>query len=348
MATYLVTGAAGFIAAKVCEFLLRDGHTVVGLDNLNHYYDVRLKDHRLSLLLNREHQVLGNDPRRSINAKPEEQISNIAKTFIFQYGDIEHLPCLETLFKQYSFDAVFHLAARAGVRESTENPHVYLSTNAAGTLNILECQRKYSVNKLVLASTSSLYAGCPMPFTEDQPVNQPLSAYAASKKAAEMLAYSYHSLYGIDVSVLRYFTVFGPEGRPDMAPFRFIKMIAEGKPITLYGDGNQSRDFTYVDDIAKGTILAAKRLGYEVINIGGGNDPVSLRTIIGWIETALFRRSIVHNMPFQAVDMLQTWADIGRAKALLGWEPSVSPRDGFQLTVESYLRNKDLISNIVL
>ena len=411
MSTYLVTGAAGFIAAKVCEMLLAEGHTVVGVDNLNDYYDVRLKDYRLSRLLGAKSKELGADPKQSVYADGVNPL--ISGNFEFRLLDIENLAALDALFAAHKFAAVFNLAARAGVRYSMENPHVYLSTNTLGTLNILECQRKYGVKKQVLASTSSLYAGCPMPFTEDQPVNTPLSPYAATKKAAEMLAYSYHKLYGLDITVVRYFTVFGPAGRPDMAPLRFIKWIDEGTPITLYGDGTQSRDFTYVDDIARGTILAGKLRGYDaarqrgdgmtaghapdaglaaggvdagrnpegvsgynIINLGGGRNPISLHTVIGWIEKFLnearssenpqvcsaisakppsgFRsqvslppvRAIISGHPFQAADMAATWADITKAARLLGWKPEVSPEEGFQRTVAWHVANREWLKEI--
>jgi nucleoside-diphosphate-sugar epimerase len=300
---------------------------------------------------------LGDDPKISIYANRLTPI--VSGRFEFRVLDIENLAALDALFVAHKFDAVFNLAARAGVRYSLENPHVYLSTNTLGTLNILECQRKYGVKKQVLASTSSLYAGCPMPFTEDQPVNTPLSPYAATKKAAEMLAYSYHKLYGLDITVVRYFTVFGPAGRPDMAPLRFIKWIDEGTPITLYGDGTQSRDFTYVDDIARGTKLAAKPLGYEVINLGGGRNPISLHTIIGFIEKALADRgrrtedggqikARIDGHPFQAVDMKETWADITKAGRLLGWQPQVSPEEGFRQSVEWHVANHGWLKNVIV
>jgi Nucleoside-diphosphate-sugar epimerases len=215
MKTILLTGAAGFIGWKTAEFLLKEGYKVIGVDNLNNYYDVRLKEYR---------------------KKDLEKYEN----FKFYPVDIENLQALEILFNDYKFDVVINLAARAGVRYSMINPYVYMTTNANGTLNLLELMKKYGVKKLVLASTSSLYAGQPMPFKEDLPVNTPISPYAASKKAAEVMAYTYHYLYGIDVSVVRYFTVYGPAGRPDMSIFRFIKWIDEGKPIILYGDGSQS------------------------------------------------------------------------------------------------------------
>ena len=354
MATYLVTGVAGFIASKVAAQLLAAGHTVVGVDNLNDYYDVRLKDYRLSQLLGAKGKPLGDDPKKSVYSETSPRAALSSGNFIFHHIDIESLPALDALFGAHKFDAVFNLAARAGVRYSLANPYVYLSTNTLGTLNLLECQRKHGVKKQVLASTSSLYAGCPMPFTEDQPVNTPLSPYAAAKKGAELMAYSYHKLYGLDISVLRYFTVFGPAGRPDMAPFRFIKWIDEGTPITLYGDGTQARDFTYVDDIASGTILAAKPLGYEVINLGGGNNPISLHTIIGWIEKTLAElrpadaallsvKSLIERLPPSPADMTATWADITKAKQLLNWQPVVTPKLGFQRTVEWHTQNRDMI-----
>jgi nucleoside-diphosphate-sugar epimerase len=228
MATYLVTGAAGFIASKVCEQLHVAGHTVIAIDNLNDYYDVRLKDYRISALLGANALPVGSSKTASVYASRVEGVTSSSGRLTFLPIDIEHLRDLESLFTRFKFDAVFNLAARAGVRASMANPYVFLSTNTEGTLNILECQRRFGVKKQILASTSSLYAGCPMPFVEDQPVNTPLSPYAAAKKAAELMAYTYYKLYGLDISIVRYFTVYGPAGRPDMAPFRFIKWISEG------------------------------------------------------------------------------------------------------------------------
>jgi UDP-glucuronate 4-epimerase len=323
MSSYLVTGAAGFIGSKVAELLLAEGHTVVGVDNMNDYYDVRLKEYRLN----------------ELRHKPG---------FVFHKVDIENLAELDRIFAEHKFTAVLNLAARAGVRYSMENPHVYVSTNTVGTLNLLECMRKYGVKKQVLASTSSLYAGQKMPFTEDLPVNTPLSPYAASKKGAELMAYSYHKLYGIDVTVVRYFTVFGPGGRPDMSIFRFIKWVDEGKPIELFGDGSQSRDFTYVDDIARGTIAACKEIGYEIVNLGGGNNPITLNQVIGFIETALGKKATYDYKPFHVADITETWADISKAKRLFGWEPRISPMDGFQRCVDWYLANKSWLKDVQL
>lgn len=325
--------------------LLADGHTVVGIDNLNDYYDVRLKDYRLGSLLGDDRWKQNANPK--VSAFLADQECRHAK-FVFRPLDIENLAPLEALFAEFRFDAILNLAARAGVRASMANPYVFLSTNTEGTLNILECQRKFGVKKQVLASTSSLYAGCPMPFTEDQPVNTPLSPYAAAKKAAELMAYSYHRLYGVDISVLRYFTVFGPAGRPDMAPLRFVKWIDEGTPIVLFGDGSQSRDFTYVDDIARGTILAVKELGYEIINLGGGRNPISLLTAIGIIENALGKKAVVKNQPLHIADMHETWADIAKAKRVLNWEPRTTPVEGFQKAVDWHVDNRSWLKNICL
>ena len=322
---YLVTGAAGFIASQVCSQLLDQGDQVVGVDNLNDYYDVRLKEWRL--------QQIENHPN--------------VQNFDFEKLDIENRESLNALFKnQEPFDAVLNLAARAGVRYSMENPHVYLSTNAEGTLNLLECMRESGCQKFVIASTSSLYAGQKMPFTENLAVNEPLSPYAASKKAGELLAYSYHKLYQMDVSVVRYFTVFGPAGRPDMSIFRFIKWIDEGVPIEMFGDGSQSRDFTYVDDIANGTIAAIRNVDYEIINLGGGRNPVSLNTIIEKLETLIGKKAVIDHKPFHIADLMETWADIKKAKNLLRWEPEVSLDEGLEKSVSWYIENRKWLKEV--
>ncbi len=347
MATYLVTGVAGFIASRVAERLLEAGHVVIGVDNLNNYYDVRLKDHRLSKLLGLAWPLPGTDAWKSVFASAGSR-KNAAGTFIFHALDVENQAALEAVFAAHQFSAVFNLAARAGVRYSMENPYVYLSTNTLGTLNVLECMRKHGVKKHILASTSSLYAGCAMPFNEDQPVNTPLSPYAATKKAAEMMCHSYHKLYGLDMTILRYFTVFGPAGRPDMSIFRFIKWIDEGRQLELYGDGTQSRDFTYVDDIARGTILATKPLGFEIINLGGGNNPIDLQSVIRFIENALGKKAKIDERAVAPADIKSSWADIAKAKSLLGWEPEVSTEDGFRRTIAWYQANRDWLATVRL
>lgn len=319
----IITGAAGFIGWKTCERFLSGGYRVVGIDNMNDYYDVRLKKYRAEKLQERD-------------------------DFTFFQKDIENLEDMDEIFRKEKYDAVINLAARAGVRYSLENPHVYLSTNTMGTLNILQLMIKYDIRKLVLASTSSLYAGQKMPFTEDLAVNTPISPYAATKKAAESLVYSYHYLYGIDASIVRYFTVYGPCGRPDMSIFRFIKWIDEQSPIELFGDGTQSRDFTYVDDIAEGTFRAVKRLGYEIINLGGGKNPVSMNYIISLIEKRLGKKAVISKRPFHKADMMSTWADIGKAERLLVWKPKTGVEEGLEKTIDWYLENKSWLVDINL
>lgn len=319
--TILVTGCAGFIGAQTTKSLLNEGHKVFGVDNLNDYYDVRLKEYRLENL-----KLLGN--------------------FKFYKYDIENITDIEKIFKNNDIDVVINLAARAGVRYSMENPHVYMTTNANGTLNLLELMKDYHVKKMVLASTSSLYAGLPMPFKEDLPVNTPISPYAASKKAAEVMTYTYNYLYDIDVSIVRYFTVYGPSGRPDMSIFRFIKWIDEGTPLTLFGDGTQARDFTYIDDIASGTISAMQNVGYEIINLGGGKNPISINKVISMIEDQLGKKAIIENKPFHSADMKETWADINKADTILKWQPKISFEEGLKNTINWYNENRDWVSKI--
>lgn len=321
MAIYLVTGCAGFIASKVTQFLLDDGHRVVGVDNLNDAYDVRLKRNRLAQL----------------EGKPG---------FDFHTLDICDQQGLRDLFARYaqggaSFDAIFNLAARAGVRQSVENPWVYVETNTTGTLNLLELARQHQTPKFILASTSSLYGqNNPMPYREDADTSHPLSPYAASKKAAEVLCHTYHYLYGIDVTIFRYFTVYGPAGRPDMSLFRFVQWINEGKPVTVFGDGQQSRDFTYVDDIARGTIAGLKPVGYDVFNLGS-DTPVLLIDAIRTVERLLGRKAELVYQERHAADVTATWADIGKAGQLLGWRPQVSLEQGVGALVAWYRENRE-------
>jgi nucleoside-diphosphate-sugar epimerase len=322
MKQILLTGVAGFIAANTAKKLLKKGFHVIGIDNMNDYYDVRLKEYRL-----RELKKL--------------------KNFTFFKIDIENESALQKLFNKYNFTAVVNLAARAGVRYSMENPHIYMTTNANGTLNLLECCRAKGIKKFVLASTSSLYAGQKMPFKETLAVNTPISPYAASKKGAEVMCYSYHYLYGIDVSIVRYFTVYGPAGRPDMSIFRFIKWIDEGTPIELFGDGSQSRDFTYVDDIADGTVRALKKVGFEVINLGG-NKPYELNHAITLIEKYLGKECKRKNFKFHIADIKATWADVSKAEKLLKWKSKISLDEGIKRSVKWYLDNKKWLRDVAL
>ena len=325
----LVTGCAGFIGWKVSELLLQAGHTVLGIDNLNNAYDARLKRWRL------------------------EQIEAHSK-FSFHQLDITDRPALRHLFDSQSenrnskFRAVINLAARAGVRQSVEDPWVYYETNVTGTLNLLELCRELKVEKFLLASTSSLYgAHNTRPFREDANTDGPLSPYAASKKAAEALCYTYHYLHGLDVTVLRYFTVYGPAGRPDMSIFRFIRWIAEGDPVIVYGDGTQERDFTYVDDIARGTILGLKPLGYEVINLGS-DQPAPLKTVIAHLEDILGKPARIERKPIHPADVPATWADISRAKRSLGWTPQTTLEQGLRAAVAWYHANRHWARDIEL
>ena len=315
----LLTGVAGFIGSKVAELLLAEGHQVVGVDNLNDAYDPRLKQHRLDGLLGRE-------------------------GFDFARVDIVDRDALDRICSGYRpFDAVINLAARAGVRPSVEDPWVYVDTNITGTLNLLELCRWTGCDKFVLASTSSLYgASNPQPFTEDQDTSRPLSPYAASKKGAEALCYTYHYLHDIDVTVFRYFTVYGPAGRPDMSLFRFCRWIAEGEPVEIFGDGHQSRDFTYVDDIVAANLAAATRdaPSGSVINIAGGSS-VSLAEVIALIEEIAGEPIPVEQHPVQAGDVTRTGGSTERARSLLGWSPQVGLRDGLERQLEWHRTHRD-------
>jgi UDP-glucuronate 4-epimerase len=318
----LLTGVAGFIGSRVAEFLLEQGHHVCGIDNMCPAYDLRLKDFRLA----------------SLQGTPG---------FDFHLADIADRESISEIWgSQGPFDAVVNLAARAGVRQSVENPWVYVNTNVTGTLNLLELCRRDGVNKFVLASTSSLYgASNPVPFSEDANTDRPLSPYAASKKGAEAMCWTYHHLYGLDVTIFRYFTVYGPAGRPDMSLFRFVQWIHEGRPLRLYGDGTQSRDFTYVDDVARGTILGLRPLGHEIINLGG-DSPHDLLELIRLIERDAGKKARIEQHPMHAADVMATWADIGKAQKLLGWRPEVGLEEGVKRLCAWYRKNRSWAKDI--
>lgn len=331
----LLTGAAGLIGHSVAKHLLHANHRVVGVDDLNDAYDPRLKQWRLA------------DIERTLSGSDAE---NGFRLFRADIGDKR---AVENGFPEWQdafgpFDAVINLAARAGIRASVADPHIYYQTNVGGTLNLLECCRHYNVPKFVLASTSSLYGSAnSLPYREDANTDRPLSPYAASKKAAETLAYSYHHLHGIDVSILRYFTVYGPAGRPDMAVFRFVRRIAEGEPIVVFGDGSQSRDFTYVDDIAKGTVAAMKPVGFETFNLGG-DHPIRVSELIERIANLVGRKPVLEHRLAHPADATATWADISKAKSVLGWRPEVSLEEGLSRAVEWYRENRELARGIAL
>ncbi len=331
MASYLVTGCAGFIASRVTEMLLDAGHRVVGIDNLNTAYDVRVKLWRLKRLRGRQ-------------------------GFTFYQMDIVDRAGLEGLFSGHTgsqaarlpeFHGVFNLAARAGVRASVEDPYSFVETNVTGTLNLLEVCRQHSIPKFILASSSSLYGSHnPIPYREDADTDRPLQPYAATKKAAEVMAYSYHYLYHIDVTVFRYFTVYGPAGRPDMSMFRFAQWICEGRPVKMNGDGEQSRGFTFLDDIARGTIAGLKPLGYEVINLGG-HEVITMNGLIHMLEARLGKKAMVQYLPFHPADALVNLADVTKARNLLNWEPQVILEDGVGRLVDWYLAERDWASQVV-
>lgn len=323
MASYIVTGAAGFIGSQVALALLNQGHTVLGVDNLSHAYDVRMKQHRLEALTSRE-------------------------SFKLLQADIAEKATIDQLFAQnLKPAAVINLAAIAGVRASTTDPWSYLNTNTLGTLNMLEYARHQNVPKFILASTSSLYGedGTP-PHSELAPTDHPLAPYAASKKGAEAFAYSYHHLYKIDVSVLRYFTVYGPAGRPDMSMFRFCQWISEGRPVTITGDGSQSRGFTYVDDIASGTLLALKKVGYEVFNLGG-HEVISINDLVSMLEVMLGKPALRQYVPAHPADVYSNVADVTKARQMLGWQPQIGLEEGVRRLVDWYQSNRSWAKDII-
>lgn len=320
MANYLVTGAAGFIGARTSELLIKDGHTVVGIDNLNDAYDPRMKEYRLKRL-------------------------QAMKGFTFHQLDISEKSVIDH-FKEQKFEGIINLAARAGVRASVDNPWVFVESNVTGTLNMLEICRQTGTPKFVIASTSSIYgSNPPYPTPESASSSEPLQPYAASKKGAEAMCHAYHHLYGIDVSVVRYFTVYGPAGRPDLALFRFVQWVSEGRPVRVNGDGNQSRGFTYIDDIARGTILALKPLRYEVINLGG-HEVITINDLITVVEDVVGKKADVRHGPPNPADMFTNWADVSKAGSLLGWEPQYNMRAGIEKLVEWYDAERDWASEI--
>lgn len=321
MAHYLVTGAAGFIGARTTEMLIEQGHTVFGIDNINNAYDPRMKEYRLKKL-------------QALNG------------FKFHKYDVSEKSVID-LFKNEKLDGVIHLAARAGVRYSVENPWAFLESNVIGTLNMLEVCRQFNCKKFIMASTSSIYGeNPPYPTPESASSSEPMQPYAASKKGAEALAHSYHHLYGIDISILRYFTVYGPAGRPDLAHLRFVQWISENKPIRVNGDGNQSRGFTYIDDIARGTILALKPLGFEVINIGG-HEVITINGLIKIMEDVIGKKATVQYGPPNLADMITNQADVTKAGKLLGWEPQFNMRMGVEKLVEWYNAEREWAKEIL-
>jgi UDP-glucuronate 4-epimerase len=306
----LVTGGAGFIGSHLVERLLNSGHSIVCLDNFDTYYDPALKRRNLSRALTH-------------------------REFILMEGDIRDRDSLQGCFAKRTIDAVIHLAARAGVRPSIANPGLYYEVNVIGTLNLLEAMREHDVRKLVFGSSSSVYGDSPdVPFSESANVDHPISPYAASKKAGELLCHTYHHLYGFDIHTLRFFTAYGPRQRPDMGIQIFIRNIIEGKPITLYGEGDSRRDYTFVGDIVQGIELSVGRVeGYQVMNLGESRT-TTLLDLVRIIETQLGKKAVINWQPSQPGDVQATYADIRKAGAILGYAPTVTVHEGIRLACE--------------
>jgi UDP-glucuronate 4-epimerase len=308
---FLVTGGAGFIGSHVCERLLSEGHSVWAFDDLNDFYDPQLKRRNLC------------------------DIQALAKPFEFVYGDLLDRAALAELFREAKFDQVIHLAARAGVRPSLEQPALYQRVNVEGTVNVLEAARTHGVNKLIIASSSSVYGiNSSVPFSERDSIFCPISPYAASKLACEALGHVYHHVYGLDIVMLRFFTVYGPRQRPDLAIHKFARLIQAGKPIPVFGDGSTARDYTYITDILQGILACTRKpFGYEVFNLGE-SQTVTLKQLIELLEKAVGRKAILDSKPLQPGDVPLTCADVTKAREKLGYQPRVKIDQGIPLFVE--------------
>jgi UDP-glucuronate 4-epimerase len=314
---FLVTGGAGFIGSHVCERLLRDGHSVWAFDDLNDFYDPQFK-------------------RRNLR-----EIQTLAKPFEFFHGDLCDTGALDELFSSVKFDQVIHLAARAGVRPSLEQPALYQRVNVEGTVNVLEAARQTGVKKITIASSSSVYGvNAKVPFSESDPIFSAVSPYAASKLACEALGHTWHHVYKMDVAMLRFFTVYGPRQRPDLAIHKFTKLIDAGKPIPVFGDGSTARDHTHISDILEGVIACTQReFGFEIFNLGE-SQTVKLSELITLIENALGKQAIIDRQPLQPGDMPITFADISKARKMLGYNPQVKVEKGIPLFVDWFRKNR--------
>ena len=339
MSNYLITGAAGFIGARTAEMLISQGHTVTGLDNLNDAYDPRIKEYRLKRLM-----ALPNFTFHKLDISDWSQVEKL-KVGKLKVEGLNLQP--SNLQPATIYDGIINLAARAGVRFSVENPWAFLESNTTGTLNMLELCRHTGNGKFILASTSSIYgANPPYPTPESASSSEPLQPYAASKKGAEAMTHAYHHLYGIDATILRFFTVYGPAGRPDLAIFRFVQWVLEGRPVRINGDGTQSRGFTYIDDIVRGIIAALKPVGYEVINLGG-HEVITINDLVTLVEDLTGKKAEVLHGPANPADMFTNWADVSKARDLLGWEPQFDMRAGIQELINWYMAERAWAKNIV-
>ncbi len=302
--TILLTGAAGFIGSHVADLLLEDGHTVIGVDNFNDYYKTDFKEENVA-----------------------HNLSN--KNYQLERADISDEPAMRAIFTEHKIDAVIHLAAQAGVRISIQEPLRAQNSNIAATYLLLELAKEQDIKEFIFASSSSVYGNQEkVPFSEDDLVDNPISPYAASKKACELIAYTYHHLYDMNCVGLRFFTVYGERGRPDMSPYLFADMIINDKPLRRYGDGSMERDFTYIGDIAAGVVACLrKNLGYEIINLGNSNS-VTLNDYIATFEKIIGKKAIIKQEPLQPGDVHKTYADVSKAKRLLNWEPTTNLEEG--------------------
>jgi len=311
----LVTGAAGFIGSHLCERLLTDGAEVVGLDNFDEFYSPAIKRSNIAECL--EH-----------------------KSFSLIEGDIRDVECVAGVLSRNNINTIVHLAARAGVRPSIEQPLLYQDVNINGTMVLLEAAKEYGIRKFIFASSSSVYGNNKkVPFSETDNVDYPISPYAATKKAGELICHTYHHLYDMDIMCLRFFTVYGPRQRPDLAIHKFARLIEAGEPIPVFGDGSMRRDFTYIDDIIQGVMGAIEHCeGYEIYNLGESR-PVRLDELIGEIEKALGKKAIINRQPVQPGDVVQTYADVAKAKAKLGYNPQTDISEGLNKFV-AWLRSR--------
>lgn len=308
----LVTGGAGFIGSMVTERLLDEGHTVIVIDNFDDTYDPKIKE-------------------RNIRRAREK------KEFLLVRGDIRNIHDLEKCFSNHRIDSVIHLAAKAGVRPSLLYPDIYYDVNVIGTLRLLEVMRKYKVHNFIFGSSSSVYGNNnKVPFAENDPVDEPISPYAATKKAGELLSYTYHALYGINVYCLRFFTVYGPRQRPEMAIHKFVRKIFNEEPIVIYGDGSSIRDYTFIDDIVHGVMKCITHIkGYEIINLGE-SQTVSLKDLVSYLEKIIGKKALINYKPIQPGDVRMTFADISKAKQILGYNPTHSIESGLTKFVDWY------------
>lgn len=313
----MVTGGVGFIGSHVCEHLLDAGHTVCALDDLNDFYDPAIKQNTL----------------RELQAK--------AQSFAFVHADITERDELDEVLASMSFDQIIHLAARAGVRPSLEQPALYQRVNVEGTTNLLEAARKRGIKKVTIASSSSVYGiNSNIPFSEEDPIFRAISPYAASKLACEALGHTYHHVYGMDICMLRFFTVYGPRQRPDLAIHKFAKLLQANQPITVFGNGSSSRDYTYITDTVAGVIACTeKEFGYEIINLGE-SETVELNRLIELLETDFKIKADIIHQPEQPGDVPITYANIEKAQRLLGYHPKTKIEDGIPKFVEWFLKQK--------